>query len=169
MLFSHFVGVQKWLKKQDFKKTKKKHTWCPMASKSHPKSQKSTPERPKVDVGVIFAPFSLPFLLPFRKTSIFWKHAYSLGRARYLRFWHLIFSSKIHSKIMFFRDAFLDLIFLPFMLICCEKVGSGDQLGIRWGPKWRPKSPKWRQKAPKKHLGRALFGALVTELLPGSF
>jgi len=81
-----------------------------------------TPWRPKLDFGVIFAPFSLPFLLPFRKTSIFCKHAYSLGRAQYLRFWHLIFSSKIHSKIMFFRDAVLDLIFLHFMLIFCEKV-----------------------------------------------
>ena len=30
-----------------------------------------TPWRPKLDFGVIFAPFSLPFLLPFRKTSIF--------------------------------------------------------------------------------------------------
>ena len=50
---------------------------------------------------------------------------------------------------MFFRDAFLDLIFLHFMLIFCEKVRFLDPLGIRWDPKWRPKSPKWRQKCSR--------------------
>ena len=67
-----------------------------------------------------------------------------------MRSWRLLFPSKIHSKIAFFRDAFLDLIFLHFMLIFCEKVRFLDPLWDPLGPKMAPKigqvAPKWPPK-----------------------
>ena len=51
---------------------------------------------------------------------------------------------------MFFLAAFLDLIFLHFMLNFAQKCDFWIPFGIRWGPTWRPKSPKWRQNAYPK-------------------
>ena len=49
-------------------------------------------------------------------------------------------ASKIHQKIMFFHDTFLDLLFLDFMLIYVEKVRFWTPLKNRMAPKWHPKS-----------------------------
>ena len=92
-----------------------------MLQKTAQNHKNRPPERPKLDLYVIFGTLLLTFCIRFPETSILWKHAYSLGRSQYLRSWHLIFSSKIHSKIVFFRDAFLDLVFLHFIWNCLWK------------------------------------------------
>ena len=53
-------------------------------------------------------------------------------------------ASKIHPKMMFFQDAFLDTVFDDFMLISYETCRFGDSFKIHWAPKWDPKSTKWR-------------------------
>ena len=53
---------------------------------------------------------------------------------------------------MFFLDAFLDLIFLHFMLEFAEKIDFWTPFGIRWGPKWRPNRPNGAKNLPISSL-----------------
>ena len=68
---------------------------------------------------------------------------------------------------MFFRDAFLDLIFLHFMLIFARKWDFWTPFEIRWGPKWRPKSPKWRQNVVISRKPRRPLCGPEADVLPG--
>ena len=46
-----------------------------------------------------------------------------------------ILALKIHAKIMFFQDAFLDTLFVSFMLILYKNNRFWDRFKIQWAPK----------------------------------
>ena len=48
--------------------------------------------------------------------------------------------SKIHPKVRFFQDAFLEIHFDDFILILCENDRFWDPVKFQWAPKWQPKS-----------------------------
>ena len=70
-----------------------------------------------------------------------------------------ILALKIHPKIMFFLDAFLDTIFVDFMLVLYENARFGIPSKIQWAPKSNPKSTKWCQKAYFLIFGRSPFSS----------
>ena len=70
-----------------------------------------------------------------------------------------ILALKIHPKIMFFQDAFLDTIFVDFMLVLYENARFGDPFKIQWAPKSNPKSTKWRPKPYLFIFGRSTFSS----------
>ena len=70
-----------------------------------------------------------------------------------------ILALKIHPKIMFFQDAFLDTIFVDFMLVLYENARFGDPFKIQWAPKSNPKSTKRHQKPSFFIFGRSPFSS----------
>ena len=56
-----------------------------------------------------------------------------------------ILASKIDPKIMLFQDAFLDTLFLNFILLLFENAWFWDPFKIQWAPTLDPKSTMWHQ------------------------
>ena len=57
-----------------------------------------------------------------------------------------ILALRIHPKIMFFQDAFLNTLFVDFMLVLYTNDRFGDPFKIQWAPTSDSKSTKWRPK-----------------------
>jgi hypothetical protein len=101
-----------------------------------------TPERPKLDFGMIFGPFWLPFFIKNRdtlKTSILrqvWGESSVLARQS-LPFWHRFSINFSHV----FWSRFWMPFSHPFFEHGAKKWDFGSPFGTQLGPKWDQNLP----------------------------
>ena len=134
-IFGRLFAYQKFIKNQTPQKTSQN-------------LKNPTPERPKLDFEVILAPFCPPFSMPFRETSIFWEHAYSLGRSQILKVQTPQTFIKNPSKNHVFSRCLPGPHFSAFYVEFCGKMWFLDPfrnlLGSKTAPKIAQAAPKCR-------------------------